>query len=284
MKYFFLLVLLSLPGISSATEFYVTPSTINPSVGEVVEVELFTNTTPHINAVSGELVFNPTQLEVENIIYRGSRVSFWVERPQDSTPGIINFSGITPGGFTGPANSLFIVRFLPLVSGTTTVSGLSLRALLHDGLGTDTRTTMRPATLLVQSAKSEPTITPIKDDTPPENFTPVVIPHPNDENAQVVLVFSATDKDSGIAAYYVREYKTVFGRIFSRWRKAESPYFLQDQSLQSYIEVKAVDLSNNKRTVNLYPTYPDNTKIWWLWLGLLLLLTIFFWYKKRNAN
>lgn len=70
------------------------------------------------------------------------------------------------------------------------------------------------------------------------------------------FLFVAQDKGSGIDYYLIKESAGFIFSKFSPWKKVDSPYILQDQNLQSYIYLKAVDRSGNTRLVFLKPSNP----------------------------
>ena len=95
------------------------------------------------------------------------------------------------------------------------------------------------------------------DSTPPEDFKPEIGQDPAVFEGKYFLSFAATDKTSGIDYYEILEAdRRGFKRGTTRkaeWRRAESPYLLEDQSLQSIIKVKPVDKAGNERIVEIKP-------------------------------
>lgn len=274
-KFIFLFVLIGFPFLSSASEFYFHSLPDAVSVGERLEVVLKVNTEGDtLNALAGRVNYDPTTLQLDQISDGGSVVSLWVDRPLEREVGVIDFSGITPGGFTSGDSLLFKMSFVSLAPGRTKVQGEAFRALKHDGLGTDTEIDVRGTEINIRETVSsiEPKSV-IKDLIPPENFTPQVISQPNVFNGDKVLIFATTDQDSGLSGYYVREYQVPFLKYFSTWQKVESPYRLEDQSRSSYVEVKAVDHSGNERLVQLLPENPPS--LYWYWIILILISLVF---------
>jgi len=112
----------------------------------------------------------------------------------------------------------------------------------------------------------------------PEAFTPVVASDQSIFNGKYFLVFAAQDKGSGIDHYEVRETR-AYGKKRS-WEIAESPYLLRDQTLSSYIYVKAVDRVGNERVAEISPRY---TFKWythyefWVIIGIGLLVAYIAW-------
>lgn len=94
------------------------------------------------------------------------------------------------------------------------------------------------------------------DNTPPEEFSPQIV----EIEGKKYLVFSAIDATSGINHYEVSEQKMsgIFGAKGAeqepKWEKAQSPYLLKDQKLQSVIKIKAIDKAGNERLVEISPS------------------------------
>ena len=109
------------------------------------------------------------------------------------------------------------------------------------------------------------------DATLPEEFEPQFV----EIEGKKYLVFAAKDETSGVEYYEVKEGKRNF-------KKAVSPYLLEDQSLRSIIKVKAVDKAGNERIVEIKPPYKT---IWgnilpWIILGLIVAGVIWWVIRK----
>ena len=120
-------------------------------------------------------------------------------------------------------------------------------------------------------------MTSLRDTQPPDAFQPIVSQSPDLFDGKLFLVFAAQDKQSGVLYYEVQEAKarTPFGRLFAaargEWVRAESPYLLSDQKLESVISVKAVDRAGNTQVEILTPS-----RLWsrYDYYALLLLLLL----------
>jgi len=105
------------------------------------------------------------------------------------------------------------------------------------------------------------------DTKPPEEFKPEIGRDPSVFGGKYFLSFATTDAMSGVDYYEILEepQKNIFTRFFSQnrrktlretaqnWKIGESPYLLEDQSLQSIIKVKAVDKAGNERLAEIIP-------------------------------
>ena len=111
------------------------------------------------------------------------------------------------------------------------------------------------------------------DATPPEDFQPQI----TEIEGKKYLVFATIDKTSGVDYYQVSE---ADGRGFIRrliqkdikeeWKKAESPYLLEDQILRSRILLRAVDKAGNERRAEILPPF----RIIWEDIIILFLILI----------
>jgi len=78
-----------------------------------------------------------------------------------------------------------------------------------------------------------------KDNILPESFKVEISQNPAIFEGKYFIVFSTTDKQSGIDYYEIKEGK-------KNWKIAVSPYILENQKLTSDIWVKAVDKAGNQ--------------------------------------
>jgi hypothetical protein len=121
------------------------------------------------------------------------------------------------------------------------------------------------------------------DTTPPGEFKPEIGRDPSVFGGKYFLSFATTDAMSGVDYYEILEepQKNIFSRFFSKnkskilgetaqnWKVGESPYLLEDQSLQSIIKVKAVDKAGNERVAEIIPPAKP-----FPWIKLLIIVVI----------
>ena len=118
------------------------------------------------------------------------------------------------------------------------------------------------------------------DQTPPEDFESSV----QEIDGSQYLVFSAKDALSGVDHYEVVENspRTFLGIVLddtpdtADWQVAESPFLLQDQTLQSIVAVRAIDKAGNERMFQLAPSgavFP----VLWIVLAVLVLAGLIGW-------
>ncbi|MFH1173287.1 MAG: hypothetical protein V1692_02040 [bacterium] len=243
---------------ASAVELYLSASKETFQPEEKFLVSIFLNTeNDSINAIEGRIIFPKDILALEEIRDGDSLITFWLERPRTAANEIV-FSGIIPGGYFDKKGLVFSMVFQAKQAGNGSIDFSDAKVLLNDGQGTAAKLSMVGLPLAViessgVSSKPEEIVLPIKDDDPPELFTPAVAQDPTLFNGQSFLVFATQDKGSGIDYYEVKE-------GLGRFVKATSPYLLINQRLNNKITVRAVDKAGNERLAvlpapNPWPLY-----------------------------
>jgi hypothetical protein len=250
--------------------------------GETTEYLVKLLATTSVNALEGTITFDANHLKVERIDDGGSVVALWVRKPTERDAGEISFSGIMPGGIRGEELVLFRVQFRAFATGTTDILWSNMRVLAHDGRGTDLAVVTTPVRLAILEDGASSPVAIESDNFPPEVFTPVVGTDAAVAGGLTYIVFATADKGTGVAAYYVREYRSPWLRMFVRFRQATSPYVLEDQSGQSFVEVKAVDYAGNERVI-LARAGSDRLP-YMLWAGTVVLLVFFFAIRRKRRE
>jgi len=230
-------------------EFIIVPIYLDTQFEEINAVEVYVN-------FSDNLVFRD-YLDGKSII------THWIEKPHFQYSNIrrphIVFSGIIAGGISGRNLNLIELVFEAKESGIAKIEiNENSKVLLNDGLGTKTKLIALSHSFNVLDIEGKPEIK-IKDSFPPEPFKIYLARNKEIFNGKYYITFEAKDKQSGIAYYEISEKPITF--IFLAkpdiknlsFKKAESPYVLEDQSLRSYVVVKAVDKAGNERVEILYP-------------------------------
>lgn len=272
-----------LPFPALAAELNVQTQNSVLSAGEQFRADITVNAqNQYINAFSGNLIYDASQLEVKQIMDGQSIISFWVERPQQKIAGQISFSGIVPGGYDQNGGLLFSVIF-QATGAVGSAGNISLgqgTALLNDGRGTPAQVTEHNFEYqILKSVAPAPVVSQPADKTPPESFTPLIGRDPNIFNDKWFLAFSTTDKGSGIDHYEIKE------NWWQPYAIAESPYLIKDQKLNSPIYVKAVDKSGNIRiervaAKNPLPWY-ENIALYVIITAIVLLFAVFSYRNKK---
>ena len=242
---FLLLVIFFLPLQCRGAEIFFGSQGKEIANGSKVEVGVFLGTgADSINAVEGNINFPADYFDFGGIFTGNSVLSFWVKNPALSSPGQVSFSGIAPGGFSGQKGYLFSIILKAKKTGQAEIFSSNEKALLNDGSGTAAEILRSPLKLEISEKAPSSNFIPLYDPNPPEDFTPQISSSPDIFGGKYFLVFSTQDKESGVSRYEVKEGSRS-------WAAAESPYLLQDQSLQSDIFIKAIDGAGNQRIAKL---------------------------------
>ncbi|MSU74359.1 hypothetical protein EXS57_01100 [Candidatus Kaiserbacteria bacterium] len=243
--------------------------------GEQFLLDIVIHSEESLNAVEGRLVFPADKLIVKEIRDGNSVVNFWIEKPRIESSGIILFSGITPGGFSGANSSIFSVVFEAKNTGLASVVLQNTKALKNDGLGTETALSTRDTTVSIKPGDSNVRKEILTDTELPEDFNPTIESDPNIFGGKYFLVFATQDKISGIANYNVREGEWGWFRV------AESPYLLKHQSLDRKIFVKAIDKVGNERVAVLNAQQQIPWHRHYTVIGILLVMVVAYFLLKK---
>ena len=287
-KYFcvFLLgicIYLLLPLIGQAAELYLESSQPEYAPNETFSVDIRLNVTPpeNVTAIEGYLKFDNQSLKAIDFL-TGNSILMFIETPKiHQEQGIVSFSGIIPGGYTGrlpgdPGQSNLLGKIIfqaqKTINPQTSIHFLdNSRVLLDDGKEAKTNLVFKPLDIRISS--QEVVFNPLnewekikkEDKIPPEEFKPEIVKIDN----QYFLVFNSQDKQSGIDRYEIQTLKeTLLGQLVpvTNFEKGESPYLLDKSNLTKTIKVKAIDKAGNERIVTLNPQVPIKWyKNYWLW-------------------
>jgi hypothetical protein len=164
----------------------------------------------------------------------------------------------------------------PTAVGTGDIAIGGAKLLRNDGLGSIITTTSTDQVVTVAAPVGVTTLPPLAFSTRfaiPESFTPIIAEDKNVYGGAHFLVFSTTDKGSGINHYEVLEVPagSAIGQN-PAWVAATSPYLLKDQTLSSDIYVRAVDNDGNATVAKLparFPSSSTSSEMIFLSIGLL---------------
>lgn len=248
------------------------------------EVSLLLDTKQEaINALSGQIIFPVEQLDLIDIKEGGSLIDFWLDQPQLASQGVVEFSGIITGGYTG-RGQLFKLVFKTKQAGTGLLSCQELQILLNDGQGTKTITTSQNFSFTISSEfpATEVVIVDVNDLDPPELFSPIITQIPEIAGDDYLLIFSTQDKGSGMNYYEIKEGRSSFVQ-------ATSPYVLKNQGLNKTITIRAVDKVGNERLVVVEAVNPASwyEKIVFFAIILIMMVLIYWlgrvlWRRKKQ--
>jgi len=280
---------------------YLEPAEGKYQPGDTFVVEIKIDTEGEcINTVETNLNFSQI-LKVVDFSQGKSIITLWVKSPEiNQELGLISFSGGIPGGYCGripgdpEATDLLgkiIFRLPGMIVGElrdilAEVKFLDTsQVLLNDGFGTPAKLTTQGATFKIVSqrleALEEDWYQEIKKDaTPPELFEIEIHQDPAIFEGKYFITFLTADKQTGLDHFEVKEGERD-------WKRAESPYLLEDQDLQSIIKVKAVDKAGNERIVKYIPEIPEIPKKpfpYWLIILVLIGAGIIWWITQRYKH
>jgi len=218
----------------------------------IVEVRLDSEE-EYINTTKVNLTFSKEVLEVRDFSQGNSILTLWLEEPSFSNQaGTISFIGGIPGGYLGEDGSLGKIIFKAKKEGKGEIQFQEdSQVLLNDGFGTEAELKKQGAALNILAEKLEAPkdewLGELKrDNTPPEPFEIKIHQDSAIFEGKHFIIFSTTDKQTGIDYYEVKESERD-------WKKAKSPYLLEDQTLKSIIKVKAVDKAGNEIIAEYVP-------------------------------
>ncbi len=273
-------LIFTIPLSVSATSLVLTPATQDVEIAQQFSVDVLVDAEgTSINGIEGIITYPSDELSLLRVEDGSSIVSLWLEHPRASN-GSISFSGIIPNGFDGLIDpfdahtkrpgKLFSIIFEPKVSGTAQVS-VHATATKNDGNGTQnilpertTNITIAPTTRTVSYTTLD-TIAPI-----------VEISLVRDKllfEGRPTLIFSASDKESGIARIEIKEGT-------SGWKLVESPYLLEDPSRPSTLRV--VDNAGNVTTNTIGESRTNHTSL--LITILLVAILCVLYFMRRYAT
>lgn len=276
-----------------------------------------------INALDVVLTYTDNIQPVDISIGK-SILNVWIEPPVINRDNkTITFAGGIPNGYCGRvegdprltnivAEIIFRSPGMQVGGSDDTVARIDFapetQALLNDGLGTRAELTMLGGTFTLEPNAGPGIVddwreTVRGDNTPPEEFSITLEKDPEGIyfNGRYFIVFSTTDKQTGISHYEVMEepladFKAfTWGKAGAAWLREGSPYVLRDQSLNSVIRVRAIDKAGNEYMATLIPdesqqTLSRNELYSYLALGSLvalffgLLFATYFVVKRRRKS
>lgn len=284
----FIFVFFTLPGEVSAARLFLETSADTVGVGQKLEVTLYLDSEGEtVNALEGNIQV-PEFLRVDTFRDGDTLIAFWSERSSVNNNQTIIFSGLIPGGWQGRNGKIFSFITETTSEGNDTLFLSDTQVLLHDGEGTKAAVVTESLTLRVDETITLTDFISGENDTElPEPFIPLLSQDLNIFSGDYFLVFATQDKNSGVDHYEVLETrKKLHDERKGNWRIAESPYRVSDQSLRSFIYIRAIDRSGNIRVELFEPTISDVSKSTRIFLGILLLVFLLFvgFISKRHKE
>lgn len=251
------------PGSASAATLFIDPipGTYGPG-NTFIETIRINNEGDCINAANIALTYPTDSLRAVDFSRGDSIFSLWAVEPKiDTEHGTIIFAGGIPGGYCGRiAGDAGLSNVLGKVI-FTVINAEKKEAIIHftpdsavylnDGAGTLAKLTTQDGTVHLSGTSTvskNPWLALVgQDTTPPQPFRVEVESTIGVFNGRYYIVFSTTDKESGL------DYFEIFER--GGWKRITTPYLLLNQSLLGVgdIQVHAVDKAGNIRRGEFSP-------------------------------
>lgn len=294
------IVLVAQPSAALAVDVLFQPDMVSlPKLGSYTVTLLIDTQGESINAVEGTLAIASGSGDNISATDSGSIITYWINRPEwNAQQRTVEFRGAVPGGFSG--KGILFSMVMPAIEKSSQDKPFivsNFKALRNDGLGSQARVSIGSFTYgqhdaQVEGAFEEQLYIDGKktDNIPPEVFSPQISRDERVLNSKWFISFATQDKQSGIDHYEIQE--TRSGHINAKnWKRAESPYQLEDQELHSYVYVIAIDRQGNERVIRVYPRNPlpwynRSGQIIFMVLGVIIIAGAagLLYRKKRRKN
>lgn len=283
----FLFLFFSLSKNTSASILFIESLSSDYQNGDIFILEIKIDTEGEcINALDVDLFFPRNFLTIKDFLVGDSILKLWTEDPNFiQEKGIVSFSGGVPKGFCQKEG--LIGKLVFEVKNVREEKNIEInfsnysKILLNDGLGTMSNLSLKSYYLDLFPEREERKVNDLvleieKDIISPENFEIIILRDEEILNGKYFVIFSTIDIGTGVDYYKIREGNRD-------WKIIESPYLLEDQTLKSIIEIKAVDKAGNE-TISLW--FPKKEKDYSLLniTSIFLIILIMFFIPKRKNN
>lgn len=199
--------------------------------------KIFLNTEgAEINAIEGEIKYDPNALKINSINEGVGLMSLWIKKPEVEKD-LIRFSGVIIGGINTTSVPLFKIEGNKINNSDIILTPVKLKTLLNDGKGTETKNK-------ISNIKLQMSNDAVQDIYPPEIFIPKIVQDQAVFGGKYFIVFAADDKGSGIDHFEVKEGIRNFSI-------EKSPCLLENQNLDEDILVRALDRAGNIREAKI---------------------------------
>ncbi len=236
-----LLAILFIPGFVQAAEIVVS-SYNSVTIGQEVAVDIILRADEiEVNAFGGEVRVEGG--EVSGINEAISDIGLWLESPKVKE-GVVAWSGITTGGRTGDIRMFRL--YVRVLESEVKVLVDNVEVYEHDGNATEVpiAPTVYTIDAVVRAEPPSPASSEKWDDTwPPEPFNIDVSYDSTLFEEAPVLLFTTTDKQSGLARYEVAIDDGEFA-------EAASPFEFIEGITRA--RVKAIDRAGNEQVSEIY--------------------------------
>jgi hypothetical protein len=239
----------------------------------------------NFNGVEGSITFSSNTLQFVRAETGSSIISTFIDTPTLVSAGTVRFSGIIIGGFDGLINPFDqshklpgqIVRlvFVGKKPGNVTIASSNVSIAANDGKGTIENLSDTSAASTV-SDQVAPSVYNLADTIAP-TLTASVVSNKNLYNGQYTVIFTATDKQSGIDHVELKEGS-------GPWVTVQSPYLLHDQSRRAILSLRAYDVAGNDTTITIPSAANTNSSAAAIMLVLVVALIVYAIYEKTSQR
>lgn len=280
----FILFLLKANQTLASTLSVISPDSILNNKQFEVKIELDTGGSL-INSFDITVSYPKDLLKFEGYKEEGSINKSWYISPTEKNNGSINFIGIIPGGVDGvydpdkkglqpiPITKLL---FSSKSNGIGEFKIINSSILENDGLGTPLVYDVNNSRISISISNINENSENKSDNEPPFPFDIEFIESGFFSKTPSMIIFSTTDKESGIKSYQIKKTGNL-------WKDVTSPLAISKSLLKKDIIVRAVDYSGNERLSSIQiPGLVSGRQLALLALVFGLGLYVFFLYKKRK--
>lgn len=242
-----------------------------------------------LNAVSGSLAFPASLLSLDSSDTSHSLVNTWIVTPHEESAGLVVWSGITPGGFSGVRSPfyqgerpgrLFQLEFSVRQPGMATLSPQELVALLNDGQGTATSVSTAPLDVLLAEV-SQPSVitgTPASpaDVVPADPAWAAITRSPLVADDRWYLSLDPDTNAVSVSSIEVAETSQGDPATVDplSWHAVTDPYLLQDQSRSKYVHVRFTASSRTQYVLTLSPVHSTSRPLLYAAVAVVISLLV----------
>src|SRR3989344_9146332 len=291
-KIYFILVFsaIFLPYSVFASNIYIDASRPDFFVGDTIIFSVRVDSeNKNINAVEGEVLLDHAAdaVSLTNINTSGSKFSLWPGKPLPSVSNrSIFFAGGSPGGLNSKDEIVFNIVLKLEEVGPITLTPNNIYVYLNDGKGT--KDTVSVKNLAIDVLPKKPDSQSVddwdnlisNDKTPPEPFEIYLGQEGSVFDGKKFLSFVATDEQSDIAYYEVRENDLPPVR-------SGNTYVLQEQNKSVRVTIIAYDSAGNTREsiyISAYSFSSPNYVIYFVIIIFVILLVLIFRKMQKIKN
>lgn len=283
---FFILVIVFISTSSTtyaARLYFDIPDDTNITKDFEVDVKLDTEGT-YVNSVDLDIVYPQNLVNFSGYKNEDGIINIWLKQPQIDK-GHISLSGIIPGGVEGyydPIKSsiepLIIAKLLfsPQNIGSGEFVFINSNILLNDGNGTKLSYIYENKQIKINSIDNSGVTNISKDNDLPEPFNIIFVKSNYFSETPSMLIFSTTDKTSGIKDYEIYKNK-------NEWSRVASPISIKRFLFSHEVKIRAVDYNNNYRESSVVIPGILSPFILLLIIGaVVLVFCVILWYNIKR--